>query len=321
MRAIQVAAPGGPEALRVADLATPEPGPGQARVQVEAAGVNFIDTYQRSGAYKLALPAVLGSEGAGVVEALGEGVNGLSEGTRVVWASQLGSYAEQVVLDADGLVVVPDGIDSRTAAAVMLQGMTAHYLAVDTFPLGPDHVALVHAASGGVGHLLVQVAKRRGARVLATTSTDDKARLAREAGADEVIRYDEVDFAPAVAELVAGGVDVVYDSVGKTTFARSLTCLRPRGYLVLFGQSSGAVEPLDPQRLAAEGSLFLTRPTLAHYTATRAELVGRARDLFAWIAAGELDVRIDRTWPLEQAAEAHRYLEAGQTRGKLLLLP
>jgi NADPH:quinone reductase len=233
----------------------------------------------------------------------------------------VGAYAEYAVVPATIAVPVPEGVDTRVAAAVMLQGMTAHYLASSTYPLQPGDSALVHAGAGGVGQLLIQIAKRRGARVLATVSTEEKARLAREAGADEVIRYTEKDFAEEVARLTDGGVHVVYDSVGRETFARSLECLRPRGYLVLFGQSSGRVEPVDPQALNQKGSLFLTRPTLAHYTLDRAELLGRAQDLFDWTAKGELAVRVDRTWPLAEAAAAHTYLEDRRTKGKLLLIP
>ncbi|HVL98156.1 MAG TPA: quinone oxidoreductase [Egibacteraceae bacterium] len=321
MHAVLLREAGDPEVLHLEEVDDPLPGPGQAVVRVEAAGLNFIDTYQRSGAYPLDLPTVIGSEGAGVVETLGEGVVGLSAGDRVAWAGQPGSYAERVVVDVGGVVTVPDGVDTRTAAAVMLQGMTAHYLALSTFALGPDHTALVHAAAGGVGHLLVQIAKRRGAEVVATVSTEEKAEIAREAGADEVIRYTEVDFAEETARLYGRGMDVVYDSVGKATFLRSMDCLRPRGVMVLFGQSSGKVDPVDPQVLNTKGSLYLTRPTLAHYTADPTELRWRAGDLFGWIAAGQLAVRVDRTFSLAEAADAHRYIEGRQTKGKVLLLP
>lgn len=322
MQAIRVTATGGPEALELADGDDLAPGMGEAVVTTEAAGLNFIDVYQRSGAYPMDLPFVPGSEGAGTVAAVGDGVTAVAPGDRVAWVSVPGSYAAQVVAPVDKLVAVPDGVETRTAAAVMLQGITAHYLATSTFPLAPGHTALVYAAAGGVGHLLTQIAVQRGARVIATASDDEKARLAREAGADEVVRYRQVDVAEAVADLTdREGVDVVYDSVGADTFARSLACLRPRGTMVLYGQSSGPVPPLDPQELRKGGSLFLTRPTIAHYTQTRGELVSRAGDLFDWIRAGELEVRIDRTWPLAEAAEAHRYIEAGRTRGKVLLLP
>lgn len=321
MRAVRVREAGGPEVLELADVDVPAPGTGQVLVAVEAAGVNFIDTYQRSGAYRVTLPAVPGSEGAGTIVAVGPGVGAAGVGDRVAWAGQPGSYAERVVADVDRLVVIPAGVDTRTAAAVMLQGMTAHYLATSTFPLGPGHTAIVHAGAGGVGRLLVQIAKRRGAIVAATVSTEEKAALARSAGADEVIRYTQVDLAEESVRLFPGGVDVVYDSVGRDTFLSSLDCLRPRGMLVLYGQSSGAVDPIDPQVLSRKGSLYLTRPTLGHYTADAGELRRRAGELFAWVTAGDLEVRIDRTFALEQAADAHRYVEARLTKGKVLLLP
>lgn len=320
MRAIRVAEPGPPEALQLQDVDRPEPGSGEVLVRLDAAGVNFIDVYHRSGQYPLDPPFTPGVEGAGTVAAVGAGVDALSEGDRVAYAMQSGSYAEEVVVPAAQLVRLPDGVTTEQAAAVMLQGMTAHYLAHTTFPLADDATALVYAAAGGVGHLLVQLAKRRGARVLATASTEDKAALARADGADDVILYRDEDLVARVRELTDGrGVDVVYDSVGRDTFVASLDCLRPRGLLALYGQSSGAVEPLDPQVLAQKGSLFLTRPSLAHYVAERSELDARAGDLFAWIAAGELDVRIDRTYPLADAAAAHTYLEEGRTTGKVLL--
>ena len=320
MRAVVVSEVGGPDVLRVEDVPAPEPGPGEVRVRVHAAGGNYIDTYHRTGRYALPLPTGLGQEGAGVVEAVGGDVRDLAVGDQVAWSGVLGSYAEQVVVPAAVAVPVPDGISTQVAAAALLQGMTAHYLVRSTFPLAEGHTALVHAASGGTGRLLVQLAKRCGARVIATCSTEDKAALARAAGADEAIRYDEEDFAEALA---ARGevVDVVYDGVGRATFERGLACLRPRGTMVLFGQASGAVEPVDPQRLSQGGSLFLTRPTLAHYVRTPEELRWRAGEVFDAITGGELEVRIDRTWPLEEAAEAHRYLEARRTRGKLLLEP
>jgi NADPH2:quinone reductase len=322
MRAIRIHETGGPEVLTLEDVPTPEPGEGQVRVRVAAAGLNFIDTYQRVGAYKLPLPLTLGMEGAGVVDAVGPGVDGVAEGDRVTWPSQLGSYAEQAVVPVTGLVAVPDGVDLQQAAAVILQGATAHYLSHSTVPLDKGMTVLVTAAAGGAGRLLVQVAKRLGARVIGTVSTDEKEALARAAGADEIVRYRDVDLVEAVRGLTGGtGVDVVYDSVGKDTFTKSLDCLRRRGHLVLYGQASGPVEPIDPQVLNAKGSLYLTRPTLAHYIATRDELAWRAGDLFTWMAAGELDVHIDRSWPLAEAAEAHRYIEAGKTKGKVLLLP
>ncbi|MGH9041902.1 MAG: quinone oxidoreductase family protein [Acidimicrobiia bacterium] len=322
MLAIRIHETGGPEVLTAEDVPVPEPGPGQVRVRLAAAGLNFIDTYQRAGAYALELPTTLGMEGAGVVEARGPDVDGPAEGTRVAWAMQLGSYAEQVVVPAAAVVVVPDTVDLQVAAAVMLQGMTAHYLAHSTVPLEKGMTVLVTAAAGGAGRLLVQVAKRAGARVIGTVSTDEKEALARSAGADDIVRYRDVDLAGAVRELTGGaGVDVVYDSVGRDTFAASLDVLRPRGHLVLFGQASGAVAPVDPQVLAAKGSLYLTRPTLGNYIAGPGELAWRAGDLFSWIGAGELEVRIDRTLPLAEAAEAHRYIAAGETKGKVLLVP
>ncbi|MBA3373020.1 MAG: quinone oxidoreductase [Euzebyaceae bacterium] len=321
MKAIRMHETGDPEVMRLEEVDDPRPAQGGVTVRVAAAGVNFIDLYRRSGAYAVDLPLTPGSEGAGVVEAVGDGVTDLREGDQVAWAAAPGSYAELVSLPTAKAVPVPDGVDLQLAAAVMLQGMTAHYLASSTFPLREGHTALVHAGAGGVGRLLVQIAKRRGARVLTTVSTDEKERLAREAGADEVIRYTETDSAEAVARLTDGGVDVVYDSVGKDTFDKSLDSLRPRGYLVLYGQSSGAVGAVDPQVLNAKGGLFLTRPSLAHYTLDRAELSARAGDLFEWIAAGELNVRVDQTWPLAEAAEAHRYLADRRSKGKLLLLP
>jgi NADPH2:quinone reductase len=322
MRAIRVEQTGGPEVLRLEDVPAPEPGPGEARVRIEAIGVNFVDVYERSGQYQKSLPLTPGAEAAGVVDAMGDGASEVQVGQRVAYAQHPGAYAEYAVVPAWKLVPIPEGVSSKVAAAVMLQGSTAHYLSHSTYPLKPGDVALVHAAAGGVGRLLVQIGKRLGARVLGTTSTDEKERLARSAGADAVIRYTEVDFAAEARRLTEGvGVNVVYDSVGKDTFDKSLDALRPRGYLVLFGQSSGRVPPLDPQVLNAKGSLFLTRPTLGNYIATRDELLWRTDDLFSWIRAGTLEVHIDKTWPLAEAAEAHRYLEARQTKGKMLLLP
>ncbi len=322
MRAIRVHTFGGAEVLRYEEVSLPVPGPGEARVKIEAAGVNFIDIYHRTGQYKGQLPITLGVEAAGVVDAIGPEVTEVQVGDRVAYAMQQGAYAEYAVVPAWKLVALPDTIDARQAAAVMLQGMTAHYLTHSTYPLQSGETALVHAAAGGVGLLLVQIAKRRGARVIGTVSTAEKAELARQVGADEVIRYTEQDFEAETRRLTEGaGVAVVYDSVGKTTFDKSLNCLRPRGYMVLFGQSSGAVAPLDPQVLNAKGSLFLTRPSLGHYIADRKELLWRAGDLFAWIAAGELDVHIDQTFPLAEAAEAHRFLEGRKNKGKLLLIP
>ena len=322
MKAIRVDEVGGPEALQLQEVPIPEPGEGEARVRVAAAGVNFIDIYVRTGAYKADPPFTPGMEAAGVVDAVGPGVTNVAVGDRVAYAMQIGSYAEHAVVPAWKLVPVPEDVELDVAAAVMLQGMTAHYLTHSTFPLAPGHRALVHAAAGGVGLLLVQLAKRRGASVVGTVSTSQKEELARQAGADEIIRYTETDFGTEVTRLTDGeGVDVVYDSVGRDTFDRSLACLRPRGYLVLYGQSSGAVPAVDPQRLNSGGSLFLTRPSLAHYAASAEEVRGRAADLFSWIGAGELDVRIGETHPLGDAARAHERLAGRETTGKVLLLP
>jgi NADPH:quinone reductase len=322
MRAIQVPEPGGPEVLRLVDLPESQPGPGEVRVRIAAAGVNFIDTYQRSGAYPTPTPYVPGSEAAGTVDAVGPDVADLAEGDHVAYAMVPGAYAEQAVVPADRCVPVPDGVDLADAAAAMLQGMTAHYLAVSTVPLGPEHRVLVHAAAGGVGLLLTQIAKRRGAVVYGTVSTAEKAALAGDAGCDEVIRYTEVDFADAVRDLTDGrGVDVVYDSVGRDTFDASLASLRPRGHLVLFGQSSGAVPPFDPQRLNSAGSVYLTRPSLAHYVADRAELLERGGEVLGWLAEGSLRLRSGESHPLADAAEAHRRLEGRMTTGKVLLVP
>jgi len=322
MKAIVVRETGGPEVLRFQEVDRPEPGEGRVRVRVEAAGLNFIDIYHRTGLYALETPFVPGREGAGVVEAVGEGVTGVRVGQRVAFVSPPGSYAEAVVLPADRLVPVPESVGLETAAAVMLQGMTAHYLATSTYSLDSGDTALVLAAAGGVGHLLVQIARMRGARVLGTTSTPEKAELARSAGADRVIRYDRVELDEEARRLTEGrGVDVVYDSVGRDTFRKSLRALRPRGYLVLYGQASGPVEPVDPQVLNRSGSLFLTRPTLADHVADREELLGRASDLFGWIRSGDLEVRVDRRFPLDEAADAHRYMESRRTKGKVLLVP
>jgi NADPH2:quinone reductase len=322
MRAIRVHEFGGPEALVYEDVPLPEPGPTEARVRIEAAGVNFIDIYHRTGKYPGQLPITPGMEGAGTVDAVGAEVSDLKPGDRVAYAMVQGAYAEYAVVPAHKLVPLPDDVDTHVAAAVMLQGMTAHYLTHSTYPIQPGQTALVHAAAGGLGLLLVQLAKRRGARVIGTVSTEEKARLVKDFGADEVILYTQKDFEAETRRLTDGrGVEVVYDSVGKTTFDKSLNCLKPRGYLVLCGQSSGAVPPLDPQILNSKGSLFLTRPTLGHYIAGRAELLERSGDLFEWIVGGELTVRIDRSFPLAQAAEAHRTLEGRKTHGKLLLIP
>jgi NADPH2:quinone reductase len=323
VKAIRVHEPGGPEALRLDDVPRPEPGAGQVLIAVEAAGVNYIDVYQRTGQYKTALPFVPGQEAAGTVAALGAGVNGLRIGDRVAcYHAGLGAYAEYAVAPADRVVRLPDGVSAAQGAALMLQGMTAHYLAGTTYPLHPGDTCLVHAAAGGVGHLLCQIARRRGARVIGTVSTAAKAALARESGADEVISYVEQDFEAEVRRLTGGaGVQVVYDSVGRTTFDAGLRCLARRGMMVLFGQSSGPVAPLDPQVLNQRGSLFLTRPTLGHYVATRVELEARAGELLRWVQDETLVLHIGREWPLSQAADAHRALESRTTAGKLLLRP
>lgn len=322
MKAVRVHDYGGAEVLAIEDIAVPEPQAGEARVKIEAIGVNFIDIYQRTGLYPLKTPFTLGMEGAGVVDAIGENVTEVEKGERVAYAMILGSYAEYALVPAAKLVPLPADLDSQSAAALMLQGMTAHYLTHSSYALKDGETALVHAAAGGTGLLLVQIAKMRGARVIGTVSTDAKAQLAKAAGADEVILYTQSDFLTEVKKLTGGkGVHVVYDSVGATTFEKSLDCLRPRGYLVLFGQSSGPVPPLDPGKLAAKGSLFLTRPTLAHYTLDRAELLQRAGDLFGWSASGKLKLRIDKVCSLSQAAEAQRLLESRKTTGKIVLVP
>jgi len=322
MKAIRVHAPGGPEALRYEEVDRPAPGPGQVLVKVEAAGVNFIDVYQRTGQYKVPVPFTLGQEAAGTVAAVGPGVAEPNVGDRVAYTSILGAYAEYAVVPADRVVVLPDGVSTKQGAAAMLQGMTAHYLATSTCALESGNACLVHAAAGGVGLLLCQVAKLRGARVLGTVSTREKAALARAAGAAEVILYTEQDFEAEVKRLTNGaGLRVIYDSVGKTTFEKGLSCLAPRGMMVLFGQSSGPVGPFDPQVLSQKGSLFLTRPTLAHYILTRPELVARAGEVLGWIKSGKLKLRIDREVPLAQVAEAQRLLEGRKTTGKVLLIP
>ena len=322
MKAVRVHQYGGPEVLRYEEIPVPEPGAGEARVKIEAIGLNYIDIYQRTGLYPLKVPFTLGMEGAGIVDAVGPNVTEVKEGDRVAYSMHLGSYAEYAVVPAWKLVPLPRSVDSQSAAAVMLQGMTAHYLTRSTYPLKEGETALVHAAAGGVGLLLIQVAKRSGAKVFGTVSTEEKAKLAREAGADEVILYTQTYFLTEVKRLTNGaGVHVVYDSVGKDTFEKSLECLRPRGYLVLFGNSSGPVPPFDLGKLAAKGSLFVTRPTLIHYASNREELLQRSGDLFKWIANGELKLRIDKTFALKDAAEAHRQLEGRKTTGKVLLIP
>jgi NADPH2:quinone reductase len=322
MKAIQVKQPGGPEAMELVELPVPEPKANEAVVKLAASGVNFIDVYFREGRYKAPLPLVLGQEGAGVVTAVGADVTSVKNGDRVAWSGPLGAYAEYAAVPADRLVPIPSGVTEQQAASAMLQGMTAHYLSHDTYPLKRGETALVHAAAGGVGLLLTQMAHHIGARVIATVSTDEKAKLAREAGADEVILYTQSDFEAETKRLSGGkGVDVVYDSVGKTTFEKGLNVLRPRGMMVLFGGSSGAVPPFDLIALSQKGSLYVTRPSLANYIATREELVMRSGAVFGMIAAGKLKLRIDHIYPLAEAQRAHRELEGRKTTGKLLLIP
>ena len=320
MKAIQVLETGGPEKMLLVDVPTPQPGPKQALVRIAASGVNYIDIYFRAGLYKAEPPIALGSEGAGVVEAVGPDVTDVSPGDRVAYAMTRGSYAEYALVPASQLVQIPDGVDFQTAAAAMLQGMTAHYLTHSTILLKPGDSCLVHAAAGGAGGLLVQMAKMLGARVFATVSTPEKAEIARRHGADEVILYTRQDFESEVKRLTGGrGVDVVYDSVGKTTFDKGLKCLRPRGLMALFGQSSGPVPPFDLTTLNARGSLYVTRPSLGHYVLTREELLWRAGEVLNQVSSGKLLLRIDRTYPLSEAATAHRDLESRKTAGKLLL--
>jgi NADPH2:quinone reductase len=321
MKAVYIEQTGGADVLRYGDLPNPEPAAGQVLVKVAAAGVNFIDTYHRSGLYKLPLPAMLGSEGAGTVESVGDGVKGFETGDRVAWAMTRGSYAEYAAVPAAHLVAIPKGMELEDAAAAMLQGMTAHYLTHSTFPLKKGQTALVHAAAGGTGRLVVQMAKMCGARVIGTTGSAEKADLAREAGADDVILYREQDFAAETKKLTGGaGVDVVYDSVGQATFVKSLDSLRPRGMMVSFGNASGPVPPVEPLQLSQRGSLFLTRPSLAHYLATRDELEWRAGDVLRWIVEKKLTLRVDHKYQLADAAQAHRDLEGRRTTGKLILL-
>jgi NADPH2:quinone reductase len=322
MKAIRVQSPGGPEVLKYEEVSEPKPAPGQALVRLHAIGVNFIDVYHRTGLYKLPLPFTPGMEGAGVVESVGEGVTEVQLGDRVAYAMAVGAYAELAVVPSWQLVKIPATMDFSSAAAATLQGMTAHYLTHSTYTIQRGDTILVHAAAGGAGLLIAQMAKRRGARVIGTVSTEEKARLARSAGVDEVILYTEADFESEVKRLTEGkGLPVVYDSVGKTTYEKSLNCLRPRGMMVLFGQSSGAVPPIDPGILAAKGSLYLTRPSLSHYSATREELLSRADDVIGWVSKGELKLRIEKTFALSDAAEAHRELESRRTTGKLLIIP
>ena len=322
MQAIEIRKTGGPEVLELVDLLRPEPKPGEVLVKIEAAGVNFIDTYLREGRYPAPLPFIPGQEAAGIVAAVGEGVEGFSIGDRVAYAGTRGAYAEFACVPATGLLKVPEGISADAAAAVMLQGITAHYLAYDTYAIKPGDTVLIHAGAGGVGLLLTQIAKMLGARVITTVSTEPKAELSRGAGADHVILYTQQNFADEVKRITAGDLlPVVYDSVGKTTFEDSLKCLRPRGLMALFGASSGAVPPFDLIRLSTMGSLYVTRPTMKDYILTRAELEHRTSDLFNWIALGKLNVRIGHRYPLAEAPQAHRDLEGRKTTGKVLLIP
>jgi len=322
MKAIQVKQVGGPEALEFVDLPVPQPKPDEVVVKVAAVGVNFIDVYYREGRYKAPLPFICGQEAAGTVSAVGANVRGIRVGDKVAWTGLLGSYAEYAAVPAGHVVPVPAGVSERQAAAAMLQGMTAHYLSHDTYPLKRGEAALVHAAAGGVGLLLVQMAHQIGARVIATVSTDEKAALARNAGADDVILYTQADFESETKRLTANkGVDVVYDSVGKTTFEKGLNVLRPRGMMVLYGGSSGAVPPFDLIQLTQKGSLYVTRPSLGNYIASREELVARSSAVFGMITAEKLKLRIEHTYPLAEAQQAHRDLEGRKTTGKLLLIP
>lgn len=322
MKAIRIPTTGDADVMEWTEVDDPSAGPDQVVVEVDAAGLNFIDTYHRTGLYPMDLPIVPGLEGAGTVVEIGESVTGVSPGDRVAWCSGLGSYAEKVAIPAQQAVPIPDGVASDVAAAAMLQGLTAHYLAIDTYPLTASSKCLIHAGAGGVGLLLIQVAKMRGAEVFTTVGSEEKAELARAAGADHVILYRDVDFGDAVeAALGKNALDVVYDGVGQAVFDRSLELLRMRGMMVQFGNASGAVDPVSPLRLSRGGSLFLTRPTLFHYIATREVLLRRAADLFEWIQSGALDVRIGDRFPMPDAAAAHRALEARKTTGKVLLIP
>ena len=322
MKAIQIRQPGGPEAMELVELPVPQPKASEAVVMLAASGVNFIDVYQREGRYKVPLPFIAGQEGAGTVTAVGGEVKSVKVGDRVAWTGVQGAYTEYAAVPVDRLVPIPAGVSDQQAAAAMLQGMTAHYLAYDSHPLKRGETVLVHAAAGGVGLLLTQMAHNMGARVIATVSTEEKARLAREAGADDIILYTQADFEAETKRLTGGkGVDVVYDSVGKTTFEKGLNLLRPRGMMVLYGGSSGAVPPFDPIVLTQKGSLFLTRPSLANYIASREELVARSGAVFGMIAAGKLKLRIEHKYPLSEAQRAHRDLQGRKTTGKLLLIP
>jgi len=322
MKAILVQKHGGPEVLTLSEIPTPKPKPNEAVVKISAVGVNYVDIYYREGRYPAQPPFVLGQEAAGVVSELGSAVTGWKPGDRVAYTHLLGSYAEYAAVPADRLVPIPEGVTEQQAAAAMLQGMTAQYLAYTTFPLKKGDTALIHAAAGGTGLLLVQMSHNIGARVIATVSTEEKAQLARAAGADEVILYSHEDFAVETRRLTGGkGVDVVYDGVGRTTFDRDFNVLRPRGCLVLYGAASGPVPPFDPALLSQKGSLFLTRPTLGNHIATHEELEQRAGDVFRWMAEGKLKLRIEHIYPLRDAAHAHRDLESRKTTGKLLLIP
>lgn len=322
MKAIRVHQIGEPDVMQLEEMAVPQPGPGQALVKIEASGVNFIDIYERTGVYPMPLPFTPGDEGAGVVEAVGPDVETVSPGDRVAYCMVPGTYSEYTLAPSEKLVAVPESLSLRQAAAVLLQGTTAHYLTRSTYPLKPGETCLIHAAAGGTGQLLVQAAKIAGATVIGTVSTAEKEAIARQAGADYVIRYTQTDFAEETKKITNGvGVDVVYDSVGQSTFEQSLSVLRPRGMLVLFGHSSGKVPPFDLLRLNRAGSLYVTRPTLGHYLAERDELVWRTTDVFNWLAAGKLSLRIEHELPLAAAAEAHRLLAGRKTAGKLLLIP
>ncbi|MEQ8438823.1 MAG: quinone oxidoreductase [Ilumatobacter fluminis] len=323
MHAIQITEHGSADVMRWVELDDPTAAPGQVVVELGAAGLNFIDTYQRSGLYQVGLPYVLGLEGAGTVVEVGDGVDHLVIGDRIAWASTPGSYAERVAVPAAQAMKVPDGIDWEVAAAIPLQGMTAHYLAVDTYPLGPDDTCLIHAGAGGVGLLLIQIAKLRGAEVYTTVGTPEKAELTKAAGADHTVLYRDVDFAEAIRGIAGTErpLDVVYDGVGKSVFSQSLSLIRQRGMMVTFGNASGPVDPVSPLDLSANGSIFLTRPTLFHYASTPDEIQARADDLFGWHAAGDLDVRIGERFALADAADAHRALEGRATTGKVVLLP
>ncbi len=322
MKAIRIQHTGAPDVMKLVDTDKPVPGPGEALVRVKAAGINYIDIYYRMGWYPAELPLTLGAEGAGIIEAIGPGLQGFRVGDRVAWCMYLGAYAEYAAVPERHLVHIPQGLDFESAAGALLQGMTAHYLTRSTYPLHAGETALVHAAAGGVGLLLTQMAAQLGARVIATVSTEDKAILAREAGAHEVIFYEQQDFAAEVKRLTDGrGVDVVYDAVGRATFEKSLASLRPRGLLVIYGAASGPAPAVEPSQLALGGSLFLTRPNLAHYTLTRQELDWRAGDVYTAVQQGKLHLRLERHYPLADAAHAHRELEARRTTGKGLLIP